>query len=667
MRILDGASLLLALVACACSSCSSDSAGPATSGSAGASTAGSTSSGGASAGESGSVSVAGQGGGAAGAVSAAGAAGSSNAGAGGVGDVCAVAGPAAVPATAPKLELTSEADTVALYHLSDTADSGAQSLALTNNGGVAFTAQDLEWSAFSGDQVARFDGTDKSLSRAGLSVGQDFTVEARVFWRGFRNRACGALARIVSLQSGTSGISFEQPCGMAQGPRVRAEGSTDLAGSALFEDVQDNAWHWVRLVIKAGKASFYLDGAAVGSSATLTGLGTATWTLTLGQGFSGDIDEVRLGNTAHVDTAAVPTIAARPAYRELTMAAATTQVEASSSVQNVIWSKVSGPGNVVFSDRTVAKPSVTFCAPGKYVLGVLASAGNTVVSDTVLVRVWPAAGRDVPYKVLFIGNSFSFYNGTVGYRFWEYEKQAGENVGATYAASPLVKMMTSPGMNFQYHWYQNNSNSECTNCPDHVLPAPPTVNLTDFTGKNAQDVVQTGGWDVVFLHSESTAAATDTVNFFRYGKKLDRLIKRSGARTVFYQTWAYPGLPNAVNSMPQEDTILGNYEMLAAQTGAAISKVGRGFKDARTELNGYAASPNGILYTDAKHPGSFGTYLAAATHYGTVFGKSPVDVPLYPGAGDISTPLISDNKTKADQLRAIAARYASKSPLQNAE
>ena len=666
MRPLHRASLLLVLVVCACGS-SSDPAVPAATGGAGSSAAGSSNGGASTAGAAGNASVAGQGGGSAGTTSGAGAAGAGSAGIGGVGDVCAVAGPAAVPATAPKLELGSEADTVALFHLSDTADSGTQALALTNNGGVAFTGQDLEWSEFSGDQVARFDGTDKSLTRAALTVGQDFTVEARVFWRGFKNRACGALTRIVSLQSGSSGISFEQPCGMAQGPRVRAEGSTDLAGSALFEDVQDNAWHWVRLVIEAGKASFYLDGAALGSSATLTGLGTATWTLTLGQNFNGDIDEVRLSNTAHTETAAVPTIVARPAYRELTLAAASTQLQVTSSLPNVVWSKLSGPGNVVFSDPTATKPTVTFCAPGKYVLSVLASAGNTLVGDTVLVRVWPAAGRDVPYKVLFIGNSFSFYNGTVGYRFWEYEKQAGENVGTTYAASPLVKMMTSPGMNFQYHWYQNNSNSECTNCPDHVLPAPPTVNLTDFVGKNAQDVVQSGGWDVVFLHSESTAAATDTVNFFRYGKKLDRLIKRSGARSVFYQTWAYPGLPNAVNSMPQEDTILGNYEMLASQTGAAISKVGRAFKDARTELNGYAASPNGILYTDAKHPGSFGTYLAAATHYGTVFGKSPVDVQLYPGAGDISTPLISDNKTKADQLRAIAARYASKSPLQNAE
>jgi hypothetical protein len=34
----------------------------------------------------------------------------------------------------------------------------------------------------------------------------------------------------------------------------------------------------------------------------------------------------------------------------------------------------------------------------------------------VVVRVCPAAGRDDAYKTLFIGNSFSFYNGTVGYR-----------------------------------------------------------------------------------------------------------------------------------------------------------------------------------------------------------------------------------------------------------
>jgi hypothetical protein len=373
---------------------------------------------------------------------------------------------------------------------------------------------------------------------------------------------------------------------------------------------------------------------------------------------------VRLVKKALAAAAVAPQVTARPTYRELKLGDAAVQLTAqvTQADATVLWSKVRGPGDVVFSDAAAKTTQVSFCEPGKYVLQAVASQAGVTASDEVVVRVWPAEGRKQPYKVLFLGNSFSFYNGTVGYRFWEFSKAAGEAVGDSYAASPFVKMLTSPGQPFQFHWYEHNSNSECTNCTDHVLPAPPTVNLTDFAGKYAQDVIADGEWDVVVMHSYSTAASRDPTNFFRYGKKLDRLIKRSGARVVLYQTWAYPG---ADNTTAEEATLLGNYAKLAEDTGAALSQVGQAFKDAHAELNGYVAWPNGVLFTDNKHPSSFGTYLAGAVHFGVIYGQSPVPLQLYPGSADISTPSIDSDKTQADKLRAIAARYAAMTPLQS--
>ncbi|HVY25913.1 MAG TPA: LamG-like jellyroll fold domain-containing protein [Polyangiaceae bacterium] len=601
-----------------------------------------------------------------GGTTAAGAGAGNAAGSGGTGgtstDSC--AGPEA-PSNYPSATFTPDADTVAWYKLDDLTDSGPSGLTLTNTGNVAFTKAGLEWPESANNGVARFSGAEQSLTRTGLTLGNDFTLDAHVFWRGFRDRTCGDAAELIWLKNGNAGVAFGQACGSAVGPRVRINDTTNIVAATAFDDVADDSWHWVRFAFAAGKVSFELDGVTLGTSATtIDNLTAATWTLQLGSVLRADIDEVRLIKKALPPAATAPKVTARPAYRELTVAESSAELTAKidKDTAKVSWSKLSGPGKVVFSAPSALTTRASFCEPGKYVLQAVAAEADATASDQVVVRVWPAEGRKTPYKVLFVGNSFSFYNGTVGYRFWEYSKAAGEAVGDNYAQSPYVKMMTSPGQTFQYHWYENNQNSECTNCTDHVLPAPPTVNLTDFAGKNAQDIIADGEWDVVVMHSYSTAASRDPENFFRYGKKLDRLIKRSGARVVLYQTWAYPG---GDDTAAEEATLLGNYEKLAQDLGSALSKVGTAFKDAHAELNGWAAWPNGILFTDNKHPSSFGTYLAAGVHFATIYGKSPATLPLYPGAADVSAPTIDSDKTKADKLRDIAARYAATTPLQS--
>lgn len=50
--------------------------------------------------------------------------------------------------------------------------------------------------------------------------------------------------------------------------------------------------------------------------------------------------------------------------------------------------------------------------------------------------------------------------------------------------------------------------------------------------------------------------------------------------------------------------------------------------------------------------------MAGALHYATVYGKDPQTLALYPGVGDISSPEISTDKTRADLMRATAAKFA---------
>jgi hypothetical protein len=305
----------------------------------------------------------------------------------------------AVPATYPVATFTPDQDTVAWYQLGDLTDSGAQGLTLTNNGGVMFTSDGLDWSSSSKNAVARFTGTDQSLTRTGLTVGNNFTLDAHIYWRGFRDRACGSLGQIVALTSGASGISFGQKCGVATGPRIRVNDATDLVAPAAFEDLADNAWHWLRFAIAGGMVTVSVDGKVLGGPLAVTGLGTSTWQLELGSNFYGDIDDVRLSKKAVPAADMAPSVSARPTYTELTATQSSATLTATpSDGAKLVWSKLSGPGNVVFDDATAATTHATFCMPGKYVLQATAYAasGAPTASDEAVVRVWPDAGRKEP-------------------------------------------------------------------------------------------------------------------------------------------------------------------------------------------------------------------------------------------------------------------------------
>lgn len=66
----------------------------------------------------------------------------------------------------------------------------------------------------------------------------------------------------------------------------------------------------------------------------------------------------------------------------------------------VYWTKISGSGNVVFSNKASTDATATFSAPGKYILKMTASQGSQSASSTLEVRVHepPAARRlDVVY------------------------------------------------------------------------------------------------------------------------------------------------------------------------------------------------------------------------------------------------------------------------------
>lgn len=71
-----------------------------------------------------------------------------------------------------------------------------------------------------------------------------------------------------------------------------------------------------------------------------------------------------------------------------------------SSADKITWSKVSGPGAVVFSHADKKDATATFSAPGEYVLQLTATEGAQATSSTLKVSVHeppPAKRLDVVY------------------------------------------------------------------------------------------------------------------------------------------------------------------------------------------------------------------------------------------------------------------------------
>jgi DUF1680 family protein len=60
------------------------------------------------------------------------------------------------------------------------------------------------------------------------------------------------------------------------------------------------------------------------------------------------------------------------------------------AIPPVLWSKLSGPGDVTFDDATAPSTAAAFSTTGNYVLKLTATAGDLSASDTVLVKVQQA-------------------------------------------------------------------------------------------------------------------------------------------------------------------------------------------------------------------------------------------------------------------------------------
>jgi hypothetical protein len=192
-----------------------------------------------------------------------------------------------------------------------------------------------------------------------------------------------------------------------------------------------------------------------------------------------------------------------------------------------------------------------------------------------------APGAVAPIRVLFIGNSLTYGN-----RLPDMVKFL-----AGHAPQPLaieVDSITVGGAKLEKHW-------------------------------NAGDAlkrIRAGGWTYVVLQDYSTVALTDKDAMFKHIRLFDAEIKKSGAKTLLYMTWALKKAPDT------QSTIANAYQEIGREVGARVIPVGLARAAALT------SNPAAAIYTtDGKHPTSQGTYLAACLFYAMLSGQSPKGLP----------------------------------------
>ncbi len=124
--------------------------------------------------------------------------------------------------------------------------------------------------------------------------------------------------------------------------------------------------------------------------------------------------------------------------------------------------------------------------------------------------------------------------------------------------------------------------------------------------------IQSRPWDFVVLQDQSQAALVLRDSMFEYARKFDAEIRKRGAKTILYMTWA--------DQERREDqrTISKVYLELSRQLKCLVAPAGDAWDAA---LKG---DPKLVLHREDKHhPNATGRYLTACVLYATIYGKSP--------------------------------------------
>lgn len=192
-----------------------------------------------------------------------------------------------------------------------------------------------------------------------------------------------------------------------------------------------------------------------------------------------------------------------------------------------------------------------------------------------------AQKKEGPIKILFVGNSFTY--------FWNMP-QLVDAMAETQGVDISTHQSTVGGSNWEQHWKSEK-------------------------GTVTRQLLEEKEWDYVVFGDHSRSTIDTPERFKEYGDKFAELVRSIGAEPIFYMTWAYKSNPL------MQETITKGYMDLATSLNVKVLPVGPVFMKARN------VRPDLEFYFDNKHPSLDGTYLIALTITKLLTGKSILEVP----------------------------------------
>jgi hypothetical protein len=256
---------------------------------------------------------------------------------------------------------------------------------------------------------------------------------------------------------------------------------------------------------------------------------------------------------------------------------------------------------------TTARRSLAIGSPAAFLLSALiALSAGTVATATMAQGAVPSApastraGTDNPPRsILYVGNSFMYYNNSMHNITSRIAQGASDGKLARHRATSLT--ISGSGID----WHDIGS-----------YLRPDGLGRYSFVGDNEVRFNPPGRqYDTVLMMDCSQCPVHPTLSkiFFEYSKKHSDTARSMGVEPMFLMTWAYSDKPEMTKGLADAYTEAGR------QNNAHVIPAGLAFAAS------IAKRPDINLYVpDKRHPSLAGSYLAAATMVASVWKVNPI-------------------------------------------
>ncbi len=203
----------------------------------------------------------------------------------------------------------------------------------------------------------------------------------------------------------------------------------------------------------------------------------------------------------------------------------------------------------------------------------------------------PIRSKTDTLDILFIGNSFTYYNDMPTAYFAPICKEGGYSVNVTSITN---------GGHYLYEFADPN----------------------DTYGAKVKTALTNNKYDIVIIQDQSRGPIKYPTKFYNAARTLAAMVKTNGAELYFYSTWGYKEgythLPDCGGTTEiMEMKLRAAYSAIAEEVGAKLVYAGVAMLDIHqnTSIN--------VYQDDLFHPRPAGSLTVAYTFYATLFGEDP--------------------------------------------